>query len=212
MTSPDPATTPQPDFTALLADIATHAQQADGLLGAATQTRILTTSDEIQASIAHSLYGLLRVAEAMTADHAADLAASATAEPLTDTATHDAPRTTARVRVFHNYNFRDGVRGHQPGHRMTEVYAYDETDLGPEDDDMVLLERAFELFNVGDDPDRGEPDTRALVYRERGNRSLSVGDVVAVDQRYYACDPFGWRELEDLSIQQQQTDGTTPLY
>lgn len=205
MTSPDPT---QPDFTELLDDLATRVKEADSLLFNATLHSLSNPSDMIQASIAHSLYGLLRVAQVMTAELAAD-AAQAPAEPVTD----DAPRSTARVRVFHNNDFFGGLRGgYQADHTVTEVYAYDETDLSPEDDDMVLVERAFELFNVGDDPERGDPDTRALVYRERGNRSLSVGDVVAVDQRFYACGSFDWRELEDLTIQQQQNDGTTPLY
>ncbi|HEY0697395.1 MAG TPA: hypothetical protein VGD43_06255 [Micromonospora sp.] len=45
-----------------------------------------------------------------------------------------------------------------------------------------MLSDVYRLFNVGHDPQFGTPDPRAVVYRERGNRSLSVGDVVALNE------------------------------
>ena len=70
----------------------------------------------------------------------------------------------------------------------------------------------FELFNVGEDPAFGPPHPRAVDYRRCGNRSLSVGDVVAVDGRFYACASTGWAALKDRPlIDQRRTHGTTPL-
>jgi hypothetical protein len=66
-------------------------------------------------------------------------------------------------------------------------------------DDLAACEQAFRLFNVGDDPEFGQPDLRAVDYRQRGNRSLSVGDVVEIrddaGHRYYACARTGWQPI-----------------
>jgi hypothetical protein len=206
----------QPDFAALLTNLATHREQAEHLL---SKTGPITYQGTlVQAAIAHALTGLLLVAEGTTAARAAQAAPTAEVptEPVPDPVVEDArpPRTTARVRVFHNNHPREAFPGgYVPGQSVTEVYACDETDVGPDVDDRCLADRAFQLFNVGDDPAFGEPDPRALVYRERGNRSLSVGDVVGIDDRFYSCDSFGWSEMTERPlIQQQHNDGTTPLY
>ncbi len=66
----------------------------------------------------------------------------------------------------------------------------------------------FELFNVGEDPAFGPPHPRGVDYRRCGNRSLSVGDVVAVDGRFYACASTGWAALKDRPlIDQPLIDG-----
>ncbi|KOV84793.1 hypothetical protein [Nocardia sp. NRRL S-836] len=114
------------------------------------------------------------------------------------------------VRVFHNNDASASLlNGYQPGSTVTEVYLYIEDAL----DDHVLLDRAFDLFNIDPDPELGAPDERAVEYRSRGNRSLSVGDVVAVGDRFYAVDHTGWRRLGDQPlIRQQASRGTVPLY
>jgi hypothetical protein len=94
------------------------------------------------------------------------------------------------VRVFLNPH-TDFVTDYLPDQEVVEVTSY--TEHG--DDDLALLEEAFRLFNVGHDPDIGPVDDRALTYRHRGNRSLSVGDVVGIDDRYYTCGSFGWIRL-----------------
>lgn len=58
-------------------------------------------------------------------------------------------------------------------------------------DDMVICNHAFERFNIGSDPIAQE-------YRRHGFRSLSVGDVVAIDDRAYSCDSFGWSLIENF--------------
>lgn len=127
------------------------------------------------------------------------------------------------IRVFHNNFFRDGsVFGYQPepyrvgdvkmpAHTVTEVYRYSSSEFS----DVEVLEAAFHLFNVGDDPafvDR--PDPRAVEYRDRGNRSLSKSDVVAIgdthNARWYAC-ASGWDRLDHPPVIDNQEDyGTTP--
>jgi hypothetical protein len=97
-----------------------------------------------------------------------------------------------RIRILLNQT-RDGrCDGYQHGQDMAEVYAYDETSTS---DVTAALERAFFLFNVGDDPSFGQPDPIALAYRKLRNRSLSVGDVVICDGEHHAVERCGWQEV-----------------
>jgi hypothetical protein len=83
--------------------------------------------------------------------------------------------------------------GYQAKHPLTAVFA---TELHTQDHETACAE-VFRLLNIGDDPTISAPDPRAVRYRERHNRSLSVGDVVAVDNvTFYACTSAGWRRLD----------------
>lgn len=132
---------------------------------------------------------------------------------------------TTTVRVFHNNNPRDAMvfgfqpttyqvgDTEQPGHTVTEVFSY--TAL-PADPHPVPL--AYDLCNVGDDPAFFDPpDPRAIEYRDRANRSLSVGDVVAVHDdergtRWYACASLGFDVPDqDPVIDNVEQHGTTPV-
>ena len=62
--------------------------------------------------------------------------------------------------------------------------------------DEEILENAFELFNAPEEfIDPGEVKI-AKRYRKNGLRSLSVGDVVEVDNIKYICEGVGWRKLK----------------
>jgi len=120
-----------------------------------------------------------------------------------------------RVRVFHNNHVHEKyLRGYEPGQTVTEVFVYTTAPKADtHDHDQSLATEAFELLNIGDDPQFGTPDPRAVAYRAPGNRSLSVGDVIAIDDRFYSCDSRGWRELtEQPPVEQRAAHGTTPLY
>lgn len=109
-----------------------------------------------------------------------------------------------KITVFHNVSTDEHGRlvgmldGYQPGHALVPVaeYVRDVPDTTDFHELRKAAEEAYHVFNVGDDPDFGTPDERALVYRRRGNRSLSVGDVVRVDaglgDAYLACASVGW--------------------
>ena len=57
-------------------------------------------------------------------------------------------------------------------------------------------ERVFFDLNVGDDPTcEAKPKEAVLHYRERGHRSLSVGDVVEMLDGRYAVDRCGFRQI-----------------
>lgn len=57
--------------------------------------------------------------------------------------------------------------------------------------DLSICEDAFYECNVG-------TGALAMEYRANGNRSLSVGDVVTVNDRAYFCAPTGWSELTNF--------------
>lgn len=123
------------------------------------------------------------------------------------------PATPARVRVFHNNAVAEAALfGYRPQHSVTEVFTFTALRWGATIEDDGICEQTFELLNVGDDPAFGEPDARALAYRRNRNRSLSVGDVIAVDARFYTCDSRGWTALPaEPAIEQRAAHGTTPL-
>jgi hypothetical protein len=114
------------------------------------------------------------------------------------------------IRIFHNAARDDegrnlGFFGHKPEQPMVLVFAY--TRSLPSDDHA--LEDAYREFNIGEGP-------LARDYRERKLRSLSVGDVVAIGDRYYACADAGWERLSVpivLAAPEQRVDlyGSTPL-
>lgn len=119
-----------------------------------------------------------------------------------------------RVTVYHNCARDDDGRpvafldGYQPDHAVTPV-----ADLnvpGPADRSDVL-DRMYFLFNVGDDPDFGTPNAMAVEYRKRENRSLSIGDVVCVDDEWFACADSGWTPVARPQITHTTLHGTTPL-
>ncbi|APE37120.1 hypothetical protein BOX37_27910 [Nocardia mangyaensis] len=60
---------------------------------------------------------------------------------------------------------------------------------GPDD---VVLGRIFDALN--DHPEPGDEHLTDRWYRG-GRRSLSVGDVVALGPRHYACAAIGWEPI-----------------
>ncbi|WP_324269850.1 hypothetical protein [Saccharopolyspora mangrovi] len=102
--------------------------------------------------------------------------------------------------LFFGYTLRD---------TLTCVYTYTDPDVQPATTGVEVAERAFELFTVGRYPAHASPDPRAVAYRELGHRSLSVGDVVCVDGHFFACEPFGWNEIDPPSETSLEHPDTT---
>lgn len=114
-----------------------------------------------------------------------------------------------RVEIFHNVSGDAGfglntVFDTTPGrpakrlaetpgerHMLVKVFEYDV----PAEDAWVVLQWAFDTFNIGS----GELAAR---YRARRLRSLSVGDVVRIDGNPYSCESVGWDVVshDDLRI------------
>jgi hypothetical protein len=106
------------------------------------------------------------------------------------------------------YGFRDGDV-------LAPVATYDCDDVATESAALDVAEEAFHVFNVGDDPDFGIPDGRAVSYRGACNRSLSVGDVVQVGDIWLAVEGVGFRRLTviptGITWDTKRVFGTTPI-
>ncbi|WP_215544992.1 hypothetical protein [Amycolatopsis sp. CA-230715] len=118
---------------------------------------------------------------------------------------------TVRVRVFHNTSHAVMADGYVVTDTFVEVYTYDEPAVDPDISDIQIAERMFYLFNVGDDPSHGEPDVHAIEYRSQGNRSLSKGDAIAIDGRFWVCDSAGWTLISTPRFTASGQHGSTPL-
>ncbi|MGW6332149.1 hypothetical protein [Nocardia rhamnosiphila] len=96
------------------------------------------------------------------------------------------------MRVFLNQS-RVAFTGYQPGAPL--VLAYTLTlPTAHTVDDLQALDRVFAIFNGHPAYDKDDEHTRA--WYDSGLRSLSVGDVIALDDRSYACAAVGWQLLE----------------
>lgn len=87
--------------------------------------------------------------------------------------------------------------GYLPDHVLLRVFSFTLDGGGHPHDDQHVLGNLWHLFNVGDDPEWGEPAPLAVSYRRKRLRSLSVGDVVELDGRAYCCANVGWQRLAD---------------
>ncbi|WP_194923165.1 hypothetical protein [Catenulispora pinisilvae] len=128
---------------------------------------------------------------------------------------------TADVRAFHNLDNR--FDAYAPGHRLHEVFTDTVADVDPYD----ICDDVWTLLNIGEDPTFGPPDPRAVDYRRRGHRSLSIGDVVAVGvgvgvgvgEQFFAVADGGFtriterptilsgNEASDLDFERRTADG-----
>lgn len=131
----------------------------------------------------------------------------------------------AIVTVFHNIAGDEHGRtiamldGYQHGHPLVPVLQ-DLVGLGTPTEGGVseLLEHYYHLLNVGDDPAFGGPHPLAVIYRQQGNRSLSVGDVIAIENgavvSWFAVASFGFDPLAEppaFYARFAKQHGTTPL-
>lgn len=110
------------------------------------------------------------------------------------------------VLVFHNLMFLLPGK-YEPGDPAVQVFA---TTAPAGSDHLAVCEQMFHLLNVGDDPEFGPPDIRAVAYRARGNRSLCVSDLVCVDGTWYACASAGFTLTEPPRIRTDATAGSSP--
>jgi hypothetical protein len=103
--------------------------------------------------------------------------------------------------------------GYQPGHPLVPVARYPLTVPPAGRSPLDVAEDAYRLFNIGDNPTYGPPDPRAITYRQRRNRSLSVGDAVQIDDLWLTCASAGFTPIPAPSwiARHATTFGTTPL-
>ncbi len=117
------------------------------------------------------------------------------------------------VRIYHNVSQDELGRslsmldGYTEGDPLVLVAEYD----APTFSTAGAIDAAWRVFNVGDDPEFGIPDPTAVEYRKRGNRSLSVGDVVEVEGDFYAIDNVGQRLIDEPTHVIRHLHGTNPM-
>jgi hypothetical protein len=89
------------------------------------------------------------------------------------------------IHVMHARQFGDSSSGYD------EVFqCFAEFDYHSDDSDKELLEQLFEEFNVG-------TSEVAQAYRAKRLRSLSVGDVIVLDQEVaWLCDKYRWEPFD----------------
>ncbi|MGW4369172.1 hypothetical protein ACWEKT_26355 [Nocardia takedensis] len=99
------------------------------------------------------------------------------------------------VRVYLNTDPQGILGGYRTGAPLTLAY-HCRLLLDPDRGAVVveLLDRVFAAFNGHPDTDLDKTHTRA--WYSQGNRSLSVGDVIVLDDDLaYACSRDGWLPL-----------------
>jgi len=64
-----------------------------------------------------------------------------------------------------------------------------------------ILDKAFKMFNAP--PEVLDEDELEIMeqYRKKQLRSLSVGDVVQVEDVKYVCQSFGWKKKEEYDLE-----------
>jgi hypothetical protein len=113
--------------------------------------------------------------------------------------------TPVKVTVYHNDTAR--FMRYESGHLLVAVTSHwlDTADRDP----VAVGEWVFRAFNADLDlleVQRNRPGGEvtflaACVYRLLGHRTVSVGDVIAIDigsqTHWLACDPVGWRPISE---------------
>jgi len=73
--------------------------------------------------------------------------------------------------------------------------------------DKDICENAFELFNAPLELIKGDYEYFiATDYRSKQLRSLSVGDIVQVDEVKWVCRPVGWQKKVDYDRENKGDD------
>ncbi|WP_141810591.1 hypothetical protein [Nocardia bhagyanarayanae] len=107
------------------------------------------------------------------------------------------PGPTLTVTVLLNQDSDALLSGYLPGARLALAYHYT-LPAATTGSDQLLLERVFAAFN--DHPVHPDDQHHADAWTAKRLRSLSVGDVVALNDRYYACASVGWMSIPAPSV------------
>ncbi|WP_067477619.1 hypothetical protein [Nocardia amamiensis] len=98
-----------------------------------------------------------------------------------------------RVRVYLNTDPTALLTGYRPDAPVTLAYTYTLRADPAADTDQALLERVFAAFN--DHPEHDDDQIHTDTWYGKRLRSLSVGDVVGLDNRHYTCQSRGWTRV-----------------
>jgi len=106
-----------------------------------------------------------------------------------------------QVTIWHNVNRDENgrptgfFRGYHPEDAVCPVFTFTRAD------DKSILDWCFHVFNAPEEYLDKEDRKVAERYRANRLRSLSVGDVVQVGNRFWTCRSIGWDYLGcDVSL------------
>lgn len=88
----------------------------------------------------------------------------------------------------------------EPRLRLAAEFEVQEEDC----DGQPVLPMIFDQLNIGGDLIPAKPWCER--YRAERNRSLSVGDVVQLDERFYACASMSWDDVSQFEVDEAIAD------
>lgn len=82
-------------------------------------------------------------------------------------------------------------------------------DISLEETDIEILERIFQFLNLFEESSDTAIPKEYTVFNFcfHVDRSMSIGDVVEIDGKFYACNPTGWKLLEENDINPSKCEG-----
>jgi hypothetical protein len=105
-----------------------------------------------------------------------------------------------QVTVYHGVK-EHNFDGYEDGDPVAPVFTYAATmpvsfGAAAEDNRMREADHAFHMFNAPEEFLGGQDLVTARQYRALRLRSVSVGDLVAIGARVYACQSVGWKPVD----------------
>ena len=68
-----------------------------------------------------------------------------------------------------------------------------------------FLEELFSMYNNDEGSRRrnpfGHPECQKFIRENKTHTSMSVGDVIQINEKYFVCENEGWRELEKQKLE-----------
>lgn len=173
-----------------------------------------STIGELECSCAFDQHGVIEVGDWLQCVHHACPVRVVRAQACAPPVVGQEPDTEiARVRILLNPDPLATRFGYRPGVPVRPVLAY----LSPGTDHVWLCEQAWHVGNHDGHIPAGEPldvtaaaeldeatarlidpHTRELAaaYQRCSDRSVRPGDVVAIDDAFYACAGLGWESID----------------
>lgn len=103
----------------------------------------------------------------------------------------------SHITVYFNLH-PDHFFGYEHGHPVKQAFSYE----APSTSDLIgLADEAYGAFNAPYELLAEPYRVVAEQYRTARNRSLSVGDVLKVDDTWLACASAGWVELDQAAVE-----------
>jgi len=81
---------------------------------------------------------------------------------------------------------------------------WDQIGLTEETFETWILDKVFKLMNQDNTNPMTRPEMQEWIRKNTTHTSMSVGDVIKVDNKYYVCKDIGWKEIKDEETKETQ--------